>query len=102
MPKLDEFDSPGGERNHFEQKPAMTPALDLGGAVSPLPVSHRQIDDLQVQLCSTENQVKIAEGVKVSEIGSVLFNSSVLFPFQDLGSTESVFDRLSKEPEKVS
>ena len=44
------FDPLGGKKGHPQQQPTVPPALDVGGAVRPLPVSNRQVNYFVIEL----------------------------------------------------
>lgn len=56
----------------------MFPAGDVGGAVGALAVADGQVDDLQVEFCRAEDQVEVAEGVEVAEVGTVRLDQFVI------------------------
>src|SRR5439155_2836727 len=54
----DELHLPRREGDHFEQQPAVFPALDVGRAVDALAIADGQIDDLEAELRGAEEQVE--------------------------------------------
>ena len=49
----------------------MFPTRDVGIAVGPLAVADGQIHNLKVKFGGPENQIKIAEWVKIAKVGPV-------------------------------
>lgn len=72
----------------------MLPAGDVGRAVGPLAVADGKVDDLQVEFCRAEDQVEVAKGVEIAEIGTVGGDILVIFPPHDLGAAERILDGL--------
>jgi hypothetical protein len=66
-----ELDPPGGEQRHPRQQPAVPPAPDIRRPVGAFAVADRQLDDLQSEALSAEEQVEVAERVKVAKIANV-------------------------------
>lgn len=75
----------------------MFPALDVGLSVHSLPVTDRQVDDLQIEFGRPENEIEIPERVEISEISPVFFDLQVILPAQDLGPAKGVLDRLTEK-----
>ena len=81
------------EQGHLEQEPAVLEAADLGVAVGAGAVAHRQIDDLQVQPGSAEQQVEVAERVEIADIsyyGAVSYHLDPAY-----GATKAGLDKLT-------
>src|SRR5882762_10543752 len=58
-------------RDHPQQQPPVRPSLNIGCTISALAITHRQIGDFQVIFGGAEQQIEIAEGIEVAEIGTV-------------------------------
>lgn len=70
--------------------------LDI--AITSHPVSDRNLNNLQVLFCSTEEEIKISKRVKVPEEASVDPDILVVTLEKHLGSAESILDRLIQKP----
>jgi hypothetical protein len=81
---LYELDPPGCKGDHAEEQQSMPPAGDIRRAVGPLTVADGQVDDLQVELGRTEDQVEVAERVEVSKVGAVGGDLLIVLLPQDL------------------
>ena len=57
----------------------MLPARDVGGAVGAVAVADGEIDNFAVLFCRAEDQVKIAEGIEISKLGTVRGDLFVIF-----------------------
>ena len=57
----------------------MFPAGDVGGSIGAFTVADGEVDDLSVQLCCAEDQVKIAEGIEIAKVGTVGGDLFVIF-----------------------
>src|ERR1035437_10039641 len=62
-----ELQPPHRVDHHFQQQPAVTPALDVGVAIHALAVADRQVDDFHVEMRRAEDQVEVAEGGENAE-----------------------------------
>ena len=76
----------------------MFPAGDVGGSVCAFTVADGEVDDLSIQLCRAEDQVKIAEGIEIAKVGAVGRDLLILFFPHDFCAAEGVFDGLSQQP----
>ena len=75
----------------------MLPALDVRVAVGAGLVADGQVEDAEVELRGTEEEVEVAEGVKVPEVVAVLGDEFVVFAEEDFGAAEGVLDALPEE-----
>src|ERR1700722_77758 len=78
----------------------MAPTLDVGFSVDAFTVPDRQIDDLHIEMRRAKNQVEIAEGIEVAEIGAVVRDHLILGAAQDFCSAKRVFNALPQQPGK--
>ena len=76
----------------------MLPAGDVGAAVGAFTVADGEVDDLAVEFGRAEDQVKIAEGVKVAEVGTVGGDLLILFFPHYFRTAKGIFDRLAEHP----
>src|SRR5436189_6025117 len=76
----------------------MPPSLYVCFAIRSIPISNGTINKLEIQLRGAENQVEITERIKLAKIIPAAFQQPVIRSPKDFGSTERVFDRLSKKP----
>src|ERR1044072_8863151 len=76
----------------------MPPPLDVCLAVSPVAISDRNVADLQMQMIRAEDQVEIAEGIKLTKMRAVRRDAPVIGLQQDLGAAKRVLDRLAQRP----
>lgn len=49
----------------------MAPALDIGFTIDAFAVTDGDIDDFRVDFGSPEDQVEIAEGIEIAEVGAL-------------------------------
>src|SRR5689334_7888876 len=91
---LNKFQATGGKTHHPQQKPAMTPAVDVRFPVGPRAIANGQIHQPQIELGGPEDQIEIAEWIKVPEISAVASKRLVICAEQDFGAAKSVFDFL--------
>ena len=78
----------------------MFPAGDVGGSVCAFTVADGEVDDLSAQLCCAEDQVKIAEGIEISKVGTVRGDLFVIFAPHDFCAAQCILDGLSQQPGK--
>src|SRR5665213_1620495 len=88
----------GGLDDHPQQQHAMAPAPDIGFAPHALLVSHWQVDDLQVVLGGSEQQVEISEGIDFTEIRPVRGNRAIVLLAQHLGAAQRILEVLAEQP----
>ena len=72
----------------------MTPAADVCFAVSSVPVTNGQVEYFQVQLGSAKKQIEIAKRIKISKLGTILYQSVVILFPHCLGPAQRVLDWL--------
>jgi len=72
----------------------MAEPANVGRPVGPLPVTDGDLDNLQILLRRTEEQIEIPEGIEVTEIGPILGNAFIVAAMQHLRAAERVFDCL--------
>src|ERR1044071_4871355 len=94
----DELEPGGGEGGHAKQQPAVAPALDVGFAVGAGLVADGQVDDPQVELGRAEEEVEIAEGIKIPKVIAVGGDGLVILFEKDLGAAEGVLEGLAEKP----
>src|SRR6266511_2996462 len=70
----------------------MPEPADLCRTVRPLPVADGKLGDLQIQLCRSEEQVEVPEGIEVSEERPVRLYSLVVTAPEHFGSAQRVRD----------
>src|SRR5208282_3408566 len=97
---LDELETHAGEHHHSDQQPAVSPARDVGLAVSALCVANRHVNDLQIELGSAEDEIEIAEWIELPEVASISRDQVVVLSTQHLGAAKRVLDFLSQQPRK--
>ena len=73
----------------------MTPSMNVGLAVGSGTIANGQIDEAQIELGSSEEQVEITEGIKLPEISAVSRESQIVLPEQNLRATQRIFDFLT-------
>ena len=74
----------------------MSPALDVRAPISALAVSNRHINNVEIQACSSQDEVKISKGIQVPEVCAVRgYHFVPIFP-QNLGAAEGILDRLTQ------
>lgn len=66
----------------------------FGGAIDPLLVVHRHVDNLEVQLAGTKQQLIVTPEILDAPISQILFDSHPVFAPKNFRSTERVFDSL--------
>lgn len=78
----------------------MSESGDICSAVSSLPVSDGYLQNFQVQFVCSEEQIEIAERIKIAEIGPVFYQLQVVGPEHDLCSAEGIPESLVEQPGK--
>ena len=73
----------------------MAPALDVGGTIGALLVADRHVGDLEVQLGGAEQEVEVAEGIEVAEVGAIGGDLVVVYARQHLGPAKRVLESLA-------
>src|SRR5688500_19591214 len=76
----------------------MFPARDIGRAIGSFTVTNRQVDDLAIEFGRAEDQVIVAEWVKIAKIGTVGCNLFVIAAPEDFCATQGILDGLSEQP----
>ena len=61
-------------------------------------IAYGQVDDLEVQLIGTEQQIEIPEGIEIPKVLPVGLQLQVVFSEHHLGAAEGVLDRLLHQP----
>src|SRR5260221_11553368 len=74
--------------------------MNVGLAVGSRTIANWQIDEAQIELGSSEEQVEITEWIKLPEISPVPRDSQIIFPEQDFRATQRIFDFLTEQPTK--
>src|SRR5579859_8067354 len=77
-PRSDELDTARGESDHLQQQPAMPPALNIGLPITSRPVTDGDLHDLEVEPRGAEQQIEVAEGIEIPEVGAVVGNPAVI------------------------
>src|SRR6266852_1545423 len=95
-----ELDSTSGEYHHLQQQPPVLPATDIGLAVSSIPVSDRQIQDLEIQLCRAKKQIEVPEWIEVTEVRTIGHQRFIILAPHRLGAAECIFEGLTQQPGK--
>src|ERR1043165_6900940 len=83
--------------DHAQQQKPVLPPTDVCLAVRASAVANREIDDAMVQLGGAEEQIEVAERVKVAEIGPIGGNALIVFAPQHLGAAQRVLDGLAQK-----
>ena len=65
---------------------AAAPTADVCVSISSFAVAYRHVENLQVKAGRTEEEVKIAEGVEVTQVRSIGRDFFVIVTTQDLGA----------------
>ena len=73
----------------------MAPSLDVCFAVGALAITNRHVADFKVQMIRPENQIEIAEGIEVAEVGPVRRDAHVIVLKKNLGPAKRVLQRLA-------
>lgn len=73
----------------------MSEPANVGRSVSPLPVTNRDLDNLQILLRGTKKEIEVSERIEVAKIGPTLGNAFVVGSIQNLRAAQRVFDRLT-------
>ena len=76
----------------------MAPAIDVRASVGSFAITNGHLNDFQVQLGSAEQQIKIAERIKVAEIRSIRHQLVVITLANGLRSAKRVPDGLTQQP----
>ena len=76
----------------------MSEAADVGASVSAFSITDRHFDHLEVQLGSPEDEIKVSEGIEISEIASVPLDLLIVFAEERLGAAQGVFEPLIEYP----
>ena len=95
---LVEFEFFGRKGRHAQQHGAVLPARDVGGAVGTFVIADGQVNDLEVEPSRTEEQVEIAEGVKIAEDGAVGRDTVIVALPQHFGAAQRILHRLAEQP----
>ena len=56
----------------------MAEPANVGRPIGPLPVTDGDLDNLQILLRRTEEQIEVPEGIEVTEIGPILGNAFIV------------------------
>src|SRR6185312_7189920 len=86
----DRLHLPEGEHHHFQEQPSVAKAGDLGLAISPCAIMHRQFDRPQAQFRGSEDQVEIPERIEFAKIVSRSAEPLVVLLPEHLGATQRI------------
>ncbi|MFM1943589.1 MAG: hypothetical protein RI897_2571, partial [Verrucomicrobiota bacterium] len=75
----------------------MAPALDIGIAVGACAVADGEVEYAQVEFRGAEEEVEIAEGIEVTEVGAVFGDLFVVLFEEDFGAAEGILEGLAEE-----
>src|SRR5712691_6051564 len=89
-----------GLGGHPEQEPPVGKAGDIGRPVGALAIADGNLHDAEVELGRAEDQIEIAEGIKVAEMRPAGREPRVVVAPDDLGAAQRVLDRLADEQGK--
>src|SRR4029077_13193461 len=76
----------------------MAPATNVCRSVLPVTIPNRHVHDLKMLFAGTEEQIKIAERIKIAEEVAVPFNLLVIGSMQHLRSAKGVLNGLAEQP----
>src|SRR5262249_39770840 len=82
------------EQHHAQQHEAVTETGDLGLAVGAAGIADRNLDGLEAELGSAEDQLEIPERIEVAEITALSLDPRVVGAPQRLGAAQGVGDAL--------
>ena len=71
---------------------------NLGAAIGPGSISNGHINHFEVQFGTSEDQVKVSEGVKVAKVVALSHEPLIVVFGQHLGSAERIRNPLVEEP----
>ena len=78
----------------------MAPALNVGVAIGAFAVADGQVDDLEIVFRRAEDEIEIAEGIEIAEVGAIARRSLRSAPAEHFGPAERVLDTLTQQPGK--
>src|SRR5512136_1260761 len=76
----------------------MPESADVSTPITAFSVPDRHFHHLEVEFRSSKDEVKVPEGIKVSEIAAVRLNPLVVLVEQRLGAAQGVFESLIEDP----
>ena len=76
----------------------MTPAFDIGLAISAIAIADRHVRDFQMESTGAEEEIEIAERIEVAEMRAIRRDPLVIFFEKNFRSAKRVFDRLAERP----
>ena len=78
----------------------MRPALDIGFSVRAFAVTNRKVDEFEIVLSRSKNQIEVSEWINFTEV-SAIGGDGFVVPFpQNLCSAQGIFDGLAQKPRK--
>src|SRR5262245_27690568 len=88
------------EQHHAQQHEAVTETRDLGLAVGAAGIADRNLDGLEAELGSAEDQLEVPERIEISEITARGLDPRIVGAPQRLGAAECVGEALRQQPGK--
>src|SRR5215469_12449141 len=67
------------KNKHAEQKQTVLPSINVGRSVNSFIIAYRYLHDLQIEFGGSEEKIKIAERIKITEFSSVSCYTSIVF-----------------------
>ena len=87
-----------GKETHFHQQNSVFEAAYLCFAVLSCSVAYRYFNYSKIEFRSSEEEIKITERIKITEIVPVCRNCHIVFTAYDFCTAKGVFDSLAQEP----
>ena len=78
----------------------MPPAVDIRLTISARLIADRQIENAQIQLRSSEQQIEITERIEIAEERTVARDFLVILAEENLGAAKGVLNGLPEQPGK--
>ena len=75
----------------------MSPPLDICCAVSPFTITYRYLLDPETESCCAEEQVEVAERIKVAKKTSMGSDLVIIFFGHDFGPAKSILESLAED-----
>lgn len=94
----DRLDLEKREDHHSQQHHAMPKARNLSFTIGPSRIADRQIDRLEIELRGAEDEVEIAERIKIAEVGLAIPKPVVIRTAHHFGAAQGVRVALVQQP----
>ena len=93
-PASHELETPHTKPDHPNQQQSVSKSSDVGRAVYTLVVAKWKLDDSQIELCCSKQQIVVAERIELTEVGAVLDEPFVVGSRKRLRPAQRILDRL--------